>query len=436
MRFVSTRNSNNIINFSQAITNCVSDDGGLFVPANPDNLKPWIYYLNETTSFASMAGALTSAMINEEFSPIISEAIATRAFPFSPELRQLDDSFYELDLYTGPTGSHKDFGISYLAACLEYTLLMQDKKATLIGVCNKSLGPSVAHAMRGKNRLKAVLLYEKGAMKGLSERDFVWNGGNIYPVEVDGSLRDCGNLVRKLFTDKDLVKKYGLTLANTMNIGRLLPQTFFYTYAFSRLKGKVFGDIFYGLAPGNYSNLVAGLYAWRFSLPVNGFVTECTEQLTVDAFNRCHLLNSGEDLSTRNPADPSSPSNLERMEEVFLANRGMINGLVFPRPVSESERVTACKELFSKFGILADAETSGSYAALKKHFSVVGSQDSTVVLVVKDNPALNGDFAKRCCGQAPEMPANIQAIFQPIVPKKTILPNILEVKQILEELNF
>ena len=436
MRFVSTRNSNNIINFSQAITNCVSDDGGLFVPANPENLKPWIYYLDETTSFASMAGSLTSAMINEEFSPIISEAIATRAFPFSPKLKQLDDSFYELDLYTGPTGSHKDFGISYLTACLEYTLLMQDKKATLIGVCNKSLSSSVAYAMRGKKRLKAVLLFEKGAMKGLSERDFIWNGGNIYPVEVDGSLRDCGVLVQKMFADKDLVKKDGLTLVNTMNIGRLLPQTFFYTYAFSRLKGKVFGDIFYALAPGNYSNLVAGLYAWRFSLPVNGFVTECTEQLTVDSSNRCHMIHTDGVFSSRAPSDPSSPSNLERMEEVFLANPGMIKGLVFPHPVSESERVIACKELFSRFGILADAETSGSYAALKKQFSVVGSQDSTVVLVVKDNPALNTDFAKRCCGQVPEIPANIQAVFQPVVPKKTILPNISEVKEVLKELDF
>ena len=120
MQFSSTRNSNNVINFSKAITECVSPDGGLYVPASQDNLKPWIYYLTETTTFASMAGALTSAMIKEEFSPIISEAIATKAFPFSPKLRQLDDSLYELDLYTGPTGSHLDFGVSYLASCLEY----------------------------------------------------------------------------------------------------------------------------------------------------------------------------------------------------------------------------------------------------------------------------------------------------------------------------
>lgn len=412
----------------------MSSDGGLFVPVSQDNLRPWIYYLNRETSFASMAGSLTSAMIREEFSPIISEAIATEAFPFSPELKQLDDSLYELDLYTGPTGCHKDFGISYLAACLEYTLLMQDKTATVIAVCSKAIGSSVAQAMRGKTRLKAVLLYGKGGMKGISEGDCVWNGGNICPVEVDGTLDDCDALVRTLFADTDAVKRHGLTLANTMNIGRLLPQTFFYIYAFSRLKGRVFGDIFYALAPGNYGNLVAGLYGWRFSLPVNGFVTECTPALTVDSAGKCHMLDAVVPLAERPPANPGSPSNLERLEEVFFANPAVMKGLVFPQPVSSAEREAACKELFMRHGVYADPETAGAYAAAKKHSEAADREASAVVLVARDHPAFSGDIIRHWCGEAPSLPERLRPFQEQVKPRLTIAPAKSELTKLIEEL--
>ena len=106
MQFHSTRNPNVTVSFAHAVLDCMASDGGLYVPAYEENLRPWILYMNSGTTFASLAGALTSALIKEEFSPIISEAIATRAFPFSPEIRQLDESLYALELFHGPTGSH------------------------------------------------------------------------------------------------------------------------------------------------------------------------------------------------------------------------------------------------------------------------------------------------------------------------------------------
>ena len=115
MQFYSTRNPAIKVSFAQAVLDCMAADGGLYVPAYEENLRPWILYMNSKTSFASLAGALTSALIKEEFSPIISEAIATRAFPFSPQIRRLDDSLYVLELFHGPTGCYKDFGVSYLA---------------------------------------------------------------------------------------------------------------------------------------------------------------------------------------------------------------------------------------------------------------------------------------------------------------------------------
>ena len=258
MKFFSTRDSNNKAGFKKAVLDCMPSDGGLYVPEDSVDLRRWILYADENTSFSSLAGALTSAMINDEFSPIICETIATRAFKNNPEFRQLDENLFLLELYNGATGTFKDYGVSYLTATLETILQLDGEKAILLDATTGELGACMAKAMKDKKLLKSVLLCPKGSLRGMDESDFVWNGGNILPVEVDGTEADCHKIVREIFDDRQLVEKFHLTVANTANIGRLMPQLFFYPYAFTRLKKEVYSDIYYAMPCGNYSNLVAG----------------------------------------------------------------------------------------------------------------------------------------------------------------------------------
>lgn len=153
-------------------------DGGLYVPCDTEDLRHWILYADENTSFANLAGTLTSALINKEFSPIICETIATTAFYFEPQVKQLGQNLFVLELFHGPTGTFKDFGVSYLAAALETILRYNDEKAILLDATTGNLGASLATALRGKKLVKSVLLYPKGKVYGLEESDLVWNGGN------------------------------------------------------------------------------------------------------------------------------------------------------------------------------------------------------------------------------------------------------------------
>ena len=191
MKFVSTRNNENIVGFKEAILNCMPSDGGLYVPYEPEDLRSWILYADENTSFANLAGTLTSGLINREFSPLICEAIATRAFTFEPKVKKLDENLFLLELYHGPTGTFKDFGTSYLASALETILQYTEEKSILLDATTGELGACMAAALRGKTRVKSVLLYPKGKIRGIEESDLVWNGGNIYPIEVDGTEADC-----------------------------------------------------------------------------------------------------------------------------------------------------------------------------------------------------------------------------------------------------
>ena len=116
MNFKSTRNENLCVKFSQAVRDCIPEDGGVFIPTDIEDLRRWIYYISKYTSFTSLAGSLTSAFIGDEFSPIICNKIAMDAFPFEPVVKQLDDRLFLMELYNGYTGYHRDYGVSYLCS--------------------------------------------------------------------------------------------------------------------------------------------------------------------------------------------------------------------------------------------------------------------------------------------------------------------------------
>lgn len=411
MKFTSSRVSKNLnLSFSEAVLNCFPQDGGMYVPIFDESFANWILYMNGQTSFQSIAGTLTSAMIKDEFSPIICESIATKAFPFSPKLVQLDENLFSLELYHGPTGCYKDFAISYFASCLENILIMQDKKATILAVTNGVTGACIAEALKNKTRLKAVLLYTSGSLKKIDSSCLLENGGNIVQIEVNGSEEQCFEVVRQIFKNKDFTSKYNLTLANSVNIGRVLPMIFPYIYAFSRLKNKTCGDIFYAMDAGNYGNLVSGLYAWKSSLPVNGFITNCTDTLVLDSKNKCTILEEKEPLAKSISTDLGNPSNLERLEAVFQTDSQLLKGLVFPSVVTEKDKVAACKLAFKKYGYILDDQTSLAFAATIKQEETILDQDGCVVLIARNHPGFSNNSIKQLLGKTVELPESIKKL--------------------------
>lgn len=434
MRFTSTRNKSISVSFSQAVLDCMPDDGGLYVPFETEDLRRWVLYTDENTTFQSIAGSLTSAFIRDEFSPIICETIVSKAFKFAPEIKMLDKNLFLLELFHGPTGIHKDFGISYLVSCIETIFNLKGGRATFLDISTGELGASLAHALKGKKNIKAVLLYPKGTVRGLSDEDLFWNGGNMLPIEIDGTEEDCHAIMREIYADKTFARDAFLTVANTANIGRLLPQAFFYPFAFSRIKNKVNSSIFYSLAPGNYSNVVAGLYAWQFALPLNGFVLPETNALSTKPSGEPNLLDSIVPFKQRKPVDPSEPLNLERLENIFSANSTMMRHFIFPMPIDENEVNAAAKELFLKYNVLADRHTARAYASSKNYALSKSDEMGTTVLVARDSPALSAEFVRHTIGETPKMNENIKKSFEKIDLKRPYIKSINEVKAIIKSI--
>ena len=433
MILTSTRNPDLKVPFSQGIIHPIPQDGGLYIPSVLQDLRRWLMYTNNETSFQNIAGTLTSAFINEEFSPIICEKIATEAFPHEPVLKQIDDNLFTLELYHGWTGCHRDYGVSYLCALLETILTLKGGKVIFLDYTDGELGSILAKTLKNKRNIKAVLLCNKGEYRGMKDEDLYWNGGNIYPLEVENA--DAKELIRQVFSDTKFSEEYNLTVANTANLGRLLGHVFFFPYAFSRIKNKVHGDIYYSMAPGNYSNLVAGLYSWRFALPLGGFLLPSTGALTTDACGNTLLLDSIVSIEKRLKTDPSDPSNIERLEDIFKANSLMIRNFVFPSTVTNENVDQAAKELFIKYGIFADRHTGRAYAALKNRSEDIFEDEGAAVLISRDDPARSQSYCRHTVGEAPEMNENVRQSLEPLVLSRPCISTPEEIKKVIQEIS-
>ena len=430
MQFTSTRNSNLKVSFSQAVRDCIPDDGGVFVPSSIEDMRRWIYYIDETTSFASIAGSLTSALMHEEFSPIICETIATAAFPVEPVVKQLGGSLFMTEMYHGFTGCHRDYGVSYLVSYLETTLQLKGGKAVFLDFTHGGLGALLSKILKGKKNIKAVLVYQKGTVRGLDEESLVWNGGNIYPVEMEGSEAEIKAAIYEVFADREFVQTNGLTVANTTNVCRLLGQIFFFPYSFAQVKKKFNGEFYYAMGAGNYGSLMAGLYSWRFALPVNGFYVPSTTALARSANGSPVVLDSLVDLKVRGETNPAIPANLERLESFFGKNEMMMRNFIYPCDVSEEQRDAAAKELYMKYGIFADKETASAYAVVKENCSEVFDEDGAFILTAYNHPSLSSDYCRHVIGEAPEMPDEIKASFVPVQLRRPVIASVEELKKI------
>ena len=434
MRFISTRNGDLSVLFSQAVRECTPLDGGTFVPYSIEDMRKWIYYINESTSFTSIAGSLTSAFINDEYSPIICEKIATDAFPFEPNVVQLDENLFQMQLYTGFTGQQRDFGISYLCSYLENTLQLEGEKAVFLDFTFGGLGSILAKCLRGKKNIKAILVFQKGTVQGFDEEDFVWNGGNIYPVEMDAPIEQIRKVIHEIYDNEQFVVANKITIANTTNVCRMLGQLMYFPYSFSRIKNRVSDDIYYALNAGNYGTIMAALYSWRFALPLSGIFTPSTNELTLDSNGKPVIYDCSSEVQGRKCANPLNPANLERLKYFFKENDLMMRNFVYPTMVTEKDIVEAAKVLYKKYGVVADKDTASAYACVLENKNIEGDDESAIVLLSNNHPAYSNDFCKTVYGRELELPVFVRNSLKKVELNRPLVSSAEEIMKIVEKM--
>ena len=417
MQFRSTLSFEPRVSYKEAVLRCLPQDGGLYVPSEVLDLRQFFLYMNEETSYPELVATVAPALLQGELNPFSAARVAESAFDFEPELKQLDDNLSVLNLYNGPTGNSKDFGVAFFAALLD-ELLKGDRGAMVISAARGDSGISKDRVFHHREKLTSVLLYPAGPIYGLESAFYVPNGGNIIPIQTRGTPDDCQRLIREIINDRPFAERYNITSANTINPGRLLPQFFYYLYAFIKIKKNLHGDLIFSVPSGNFGNLISGLYAWKFGLPVNGFIAAMNANNAFGDFFQGRKFEKRPVISTNSPAlDVSVPSNFERLSSFYDEAPSVMRNMVFPASVSDTETVFAMETAWKRYGILLDPNSAVAFAAAMDFIKRGKYYGAHIIVLAPGHPAWEAGLVETATGQKVPLPpklAQLKKLTDPI----------------------
>ena len=236
MKLASTRSPETVVTFREAIFQGLAPDGGLYQPVTCPDFSAVFDRLDESSTFLETATAITTELLSDELSSGDIELLCKKAFPFTPIIKKSENHISILELFHGPSCAFKDFGASFLATSMELYLADESRRAVILTATSGDTGSAVAQAFKGKDLIDVVILYPTGRVSPLQEKQLTTVGGNVHALEVRGSFDDCQAMVKKAFVDKQLSEVLPLTSANSINIGRLMPQAFYYIFGRSRFR--------------------------------------------------------------------------------------------------------------------------------------------------------------------------------------------------------
>ena len=354
---ISTRGMAPAVSLQDAILAGLAPDGGLYVPQQLVRLSDSWWQQQRGRSFQDVAVALALEVAGDAFGRTALEAIVRDALNFPVPIVALDGRNRVVELFHGPTFAFKDFGARTLARMMSY-LNADASPLTVLVATSGDTGGAVAQAFHGVPHTRVVVLYPEGQVSDVQEAQFTTLGGNVSAITVRGSFDDCQRLAKEAFADAATSARLRLTSANSISLGRLLPQMFYYAYA--ALQSTVPPVI--SVPSGNFGNLAAGVMAWRLGAPIASFSAPTTVNDTVPRFLASGRVEPRRSVPTlANAMDVGNPSNLERLRWLFDDNVDAMRQMIVSTAHTDDEVRGAIAELYDKFGYVADPHTAIAY---------------------------------------------------------------------------
>jgi threonine synthase len=386
-------------------------------------MRQYILYMDTATTFPELVGALAPALLQGELNPLSAARVAESALDFEPALTKLDDTFSVLSLYNGPTGVFKDYGIAFLASLME-ELLDNDRRIVILSAARQDTGISIARAFAKRRGMTSVILYPSGPVRGLDPRSYVTNGGSIVPIQIKGTFDDCQRLIAEAIQDRPFAERYNVTCANAINPGRLFPQVFYYFYAFIKLKKSLKEELFFSVPSGNFGNLIAGLYAWKMGMPVNGFIAAMNANNALGRYLRGGEFKPGKPMQTNSPAlDVSVPSNYERLASFYAEAPAVMKNMVFPDAIDDSATVMTMERVWKTYRFLLDPHGAVAFAAAQR-LSCGAGFNGPLVALATGHPAKQAELIAQATGQELALPEKLVNLWKKTDPMATIPPQL------------
>jgi threonine synthase len=412
LAFASTRSPNRKISFKEAVFRGLAPDGGLYHPDAVPDLRELFAGFGPETPFKEIAARTLHSLLPNEFGSDEAEAVCRRAFPFSPVLKPMTDNITLLELFHGPSCAFKDFGASFLAAVMDSILEDRDQRAVILTATSGDTGSAVARAFHNSRNIDVVILYPSGRVSPLQEKQLTTLGGNISALEVTGSFDDCQRMVKEAFVDRELIERVSLSSANSINLGRLLPQSFYYIWARSRFPAGI--PFVFCVPSGNFGNLTAGLMAWSWGLEVDRFIAATNINDVVPEYlkgSEYHPRPSRHTCS--NAMDVGDPSNFERLLSLFDGDREEMSALVRGETVTDEETLTSIARVQKERGEFLCPHTAVGYLASERFLKGFrGSAPPQIVTLGTAAPGKFTEIVEEATGLKPPLPKQLAGVME------------------------
>jgi threonine synthase len=368
MKFYSTNNTDLRVSFKEAVFNSMPQDKGLYMPVSIPRLDDKFINNLDGYTLPEIAFHVAQNLLGDDVPADDLRAIIKDAIKFYAPIVKLEEDVYVLELFHGPSLAFKDFGARFMSRVMSYFLEEGEQQLDVLVATSGDTGGAVALGFLGVPNTRVTILYPKGKVSDIQELQLTTNGQNIRALEIDGTFDDCQALVKQAFTDPELNAKYRLTSANSINIARLIPQTFYYFNAYAQALKMGKSKIVFSVPSGNFGNIGAGLLAWKMGLPVQQFIAATNANDTVPQFLKHGVYEPKPSVATlSNAMDVGNPSNWVRIADLFKADMSELNKLIIGYSFTDEETSVAIQSIYDHYKYVACPHTAIAWQALKDY---------------------------------------------------------------------
>lgn len=432
------------VSFQEAVFQSMPADKGLYMPTELPVLDDSFFDEIEKFTFPEIAFQVASALLEDEIPALKLRELINDAISFPAPVAMLDDEIHVLELFHGPTLAFKDFGARFMARTMSWFLQQspQADERTILVATSGDTGSAVAQGFLNVPGIKVVLLYPKGKVSEIQEKQLTTVGNNVSALEVSGTFDDCQRMVKDAFLDQPLRQQVALSSANSINISRLIPQSFYYFNAYAQLKRDLAFNpdwpLVFSVPSGNFGNLCGGLIAKQMGLPIDHIVAATNANDVVPEYLETGKFTPRSSVQTiSNAMDVGNPSNFARLQ-AFYHYAGSDDELltsiqedITGNRYSDDATKQAIREVYEKyFGYTMCPHTAVGYLGLQDYLNRQSIRVNGVVLATA-HPAKFKDTVEEAIGEKIPMPESLQAVLEQPKNAQSILPEYEALKSYL-----
>lgn len=408
MNYYSTNGKAPAASLRKAVVKGLAEDKGLYMPQTIKRLPDSFFENIQNMTFHEVACAVADAFFGEDVETEALHRIVCDTLTFDCPVVKVNDNIYSLELFHGPTLAFKDVGGRFMARLLQYFTSGED--LNVLVATSGDTGSAVANGFLGVKGIHVYVLYPKGKVSPIQECQFTTLGQNITALEIDGVFDDCQALVKNAFMDEELNAHMRLTSANSINVARFLPQSFYYFWAYAQMKRQGLGDELVICTPsGNFGNICAGLFAKKMGLPVKRFIAANNANDVFFEFLRDGEYRPRPSVQTiANAMDVGDPSNFARVYDLYGKSHAAICADISGATYSDAQIAETIREVFASCGYLCDPHGACGYRALSEGLK----PGEHGVFCETAHPAKFKDTVEGIIGQSVEIPAKLQAFMK------------------------